>query len=108
MIQTKLPQSLWAEAINTATFLRNRCPTKSLNDKTPYEAWFGEKPYVGFLRITGNKVIALNKSGRCKKFDPKGLEYVLVGYSQESKAYRLCWCRNTSIVIKARDVNFSK
>jgi len=105
MIQAELPQSLWAEAINTATFLRNRCPTKSLDDKTPYEAWFGEKPYVGFLRIIGSKVIALNKSGRCKKFDPKGLEYVLVGYSQESKAYRL-WRRNTNTVIKARDVKF--
>jgi len=50
-------------------------------------------------------VIALNKSGRCKKFDPKSLEYVLVGYSQESKAYRL-WRRNTNTVIKAREVKF--
>lgn len=105
MIQAKLPNSLWAEAINTATFLRNRCPTKSLENKTPYEAWFDEKPYVGFLRIIGSKAVALNKSGRCKKFDPKGHEYILVGYSQESKAYRL-WRQGTKTIIKARDVKF--
>jgi len=58
-------------------------------------------------RISTNhsKVLALNKCGRCKKFDPKGFEYVIVGYSQESKAYRL-WRRNTNTVIKARDVKF--
>lgn len=105
MLQAKLPNSLWAEAINTATFLRNRCPTKSLENETPYGAWFNEKPYVGFLRIIGSKVVALNKSGKCKKFDSKGLEYILVGYSQESKAYRL-WRQGTKTIIKARDVKF--
>lgn len=38
MLQAKLPKSLWAEAVNAATFLRNRCPTQSLENKTPYEA----------------------------------------------------------------------
>lgn len=105
MLQAKLPNSLWAEAINAATFLRNRCPTKALENKTPYEMWFDEKPYVGFLRIIESKVIVLNKSGQCKKFDPKGYEYILVGYSHESKAYRL-WQRGTRKIIKARDVKF--
>lgn len=105
MLQAKLPNSLWAEAINAATFLRNRCPTKSFENKTPYEAWYGEKPYVGFLRVIGSKTIALNKSGQCKKFDSKGEEYVLVDYSHESKAYRL-WQRGTKKIIKARDVKF--
>jgi len=102
---TELSNSLWTEAVNAATFLRNRCPTKTLENKTPYKAWSGEKPYVGFLRVIGSKAIALNKNGRNKKFDSKGLEYVLVGYSQESKAYRL-WRRGTKTVIKVRDVRF--
>lgn len=105
MLEAKLPKSLWAEMINTATYLRNRCPTKLLDNKTPHEIWFGEKPYIGFLRIIGSKVIALNKRNNRKKFDPKGIEYRLVGYSQESKAYRL-WRPGTKTIIKARDVKF--
>lgn len=45
-----LPQRFWAEALSTAVYLRNRCPTKAINT-TPYEALMGEKPSVGHLRI---------------------------------------------------------
>lgn len=103
--QSGLPQSLWAEAVNTAAFIRNRCPTKCLNDKTPTEAWTNKKPYVGFFRIFGSKVIALNKSPKRGKFIQKGEEYALVGYSDEAKAYRL-WKPGTKTVIKSRDVKF--
>lgn len=103
--QAKLPQSLWAEAVNMATFIRNRCPTKCLNNKTPYEAWTNEKPYVGFFRIFGSKVIALDKSHKQGKFLQKGNKYVLVGYSQEAKAYRL-WKPGTKTIVKSRDVKF--
>jgi transposase InsO family protein len=105
MLQGNLPDSLWAEAVNTATYLRNRCATKCLNGITPFEAWSKRKPYVGFFRTIGSKAIALNKRQKRGKFQPKGDEYVLVGYSEISKAYRL-WKPGTKIVIKARDVKF--
>ncbi|CAK9796277.1 Retrovirus-related Pol polyprotein from transposon TNT 1-94 [Anthophora plagiata] len=104
-LQANLPDSLWGELINTATYIRNRCATKSLNAKTPFEVWNGRKPYVGFLRTVGSKVIALNKGLNRGKFQPKGEEYVMVGYSHESKAYRL-WKPGTKTIIKARDVKF--
>ncbi|CAK9804033.1 Retrovirus-related Pol polyprotein from transposon TNT 1-94 [Anthophora plagiata] len=105
LTQSKLPMSLWAEAVSTAVYIRNRCPTRKLNDITPYEGWTGEKPYVGFLRIFGSKVIALEKGARLNKFMPRGKEYILVGYSQESKAYRL-WERGTRQIAVKRDVRF--
>ncbi|KAL0281564.1 UNVERIFIED_CONTAM: hypothetical protein PYX00_002512 [Menopon gallinae] len=105
MLQGNLPQSLWAEAVNTANYLRNRCPTRALNDRTPFEAWSGKKPYVGFLRIIGSKAVVLNKGQKRGKFEAKGETYVLVGYSQESKAYRL-WKRGTNTIIKSRDAKF--
>ncbi|CAK9814706.1 Retrovirus-related Pol polyprotein from transposon TNT 1-94 [Anthophora quadrimaculata] len=105
LTQSNLPMSLWAEAISTTAYIRNRCLTKKLNDVTPYEEWTGEKPYVGFLRIFGSKVIALEKGAKLNKFMPRGKEYILVGYSQESKAYRL-WERGTKQIAKKRDVRF--
>lgn len=105
MLQANLPDSLWAEAVNTAAYLRNRSATKCLNGITPIEAWSQQKPYVGYFRTIGSKTIALNKGQKGRKFQPKGDEYVLVGYSDESKAYRL-WKPGTKTVIKARDVKF--
>ena len=45
----KLPQTFWAEALATAVYLRNRCPTKAVQDKTPFKALTGKKPNVGHL-----------------------------------------------------------
>lgn len=59
------------------------------------------------MRIFGSRVIALNKEIRHNKFEPKGDSYILVGYSEESKAYRL-WKPGTRKVIKRRDVRFNE
>ncbi|KAG7199893.1 hypothetical protein KM043_014339 [Ampulex compressa] len=105
MLQAGLPDSLWAEVVNTAAYLSNRCATKCLKGITPFEAWTQRKPYVGFFRRIRSKTIALNKNQRGRKFQPKGDEYLLVGYSEESKAHRL-WKPGTKTVIKAQDVKF--
>ena len=44
LADSELPKSFWAEALETAVYLRNRCSTKSVEGKTPYEAMYGEKP----------------------------------------------------------------
>lgn len=105
LIQSKLPLSLWAEAINTANFIRNRCPTKALKNKTPFEMWNQRKPYLGFMRIFGSKAIVLRKGVKGNKFEAKGKLLTMVGYSNESKAYRL-WCPKTKTIIKSRDIRF--
>ncbi len=38
------PRKFWAEALSTCVYLRNRSPTKSVGEMTPYEAWNGSKP----------------------------------------------------------------
>jgi len=105
--ESNLPKSLWAEAVNTAAFLRNRCPTKVLNGMTPEELWSGRKPDVKFLRIFGSEATVLNKGTGLSKLDTKGIEAVIVGYSTESKAYRL-WKRGTKTIIKSRDVRINE
>jgi len=44
LVQSGLCESLWAEAINTAVYLRNRSSTNTVNCMTPIEAWTGKKP----------------------------------------------------------------
>jgi transposase InsO family protein len=51
MIKAKgLPRAFWGEAVTTAVYILNRSPTRSLDGKTPYEAWHGERPTVSFFR----------------------------------------------------------
>jgi hypothetical protein len=77
LIESGLPSSFWAEAVNTANYLRNRCPSKSLNGKTPYEMWTGKKPNLKHLRIFGSKVFCLNRSPGKGKLTCRSKEEIL-------------------------------
>ncbi|UYV83405.1 hypothetical protein LAZ67_23000904, partial [Cordylochernes scorpioides] len=46
---------LWAEAVNTATYVLNRTGPTQIEGKTPYELWFDKKPAVDHLRIFGTE-----------------------------------------------------
>ena len=102
-----LPNTFWAEAVNTAVFILNRSPTKAVQNKTPYEAWYKEKPQVHFLKIFGCIAYALVPSEQREKFDEKGEKYIFIGYSDESKGYRL-YNPNTNKFLVSRDVIFDE
>lgn len=51
--EMKVPSFLWGEAIRHSVYVLNRLPTRSLSEKTPYEAWTGNKPDIGHLRVFG-------------------------------------------------------
>ena len=52
--ESSLPKKFWAEALATATYLRNRSPTKAVEGMTPLEARSGEKPSVTHLLVFGS------------------------------------------------------
>lgn len=79
MLQGKgISNGLWAEAINTVVYLKNRSPTKCLGFKTPFEALFGLKPAVGHLRIFGSKTFSHIQKVNRKKLDLKALKCIFV------------------------------
>ena len=53
-----LTPKLWDEAINCAAYIQNKDPHKSVDGKTPYEAWFGHKPNISHFRIFGSRAWA--------------------------------------------------
>lgn len=105
LMSSNLPESLWGEAVNMAVYLRNRSPTKILKAVTPYEAWAGKKPAVDHFIVFGCKAVMLDKTPSKSKLKPKGIECFMVGYSTESKAYRLYEPMSRKIH-KSRDVKF--
>lgn len=89
LIESRLPQSFWAEAVATATYLRNRSPTKAVAGMTPYEAWTGQKPHVGGLRVFGCQAFVHVPKDERKKLDPKSKKCIFLGYGANTKGYRL-------------------
>ena len=64
------PLELWGEAVLAATHIRNRLPSRTLDGKTPHEAWTGQKPMIGHIRKWGCKVYRhINKKTGRKKWD---------------------------------------
>jgi len=49
---SNLPESLWGEALKTATYILNRVSTKTAA-KTPYELWVGRKPSLKHFHVWG-------------------------------------------------------
>lgn len=102
--EANLGSKFWAEAVNTAVYLKNRSPTKAVK-VTPLEAWCGEKPNLSMLKVFGCKAFMHITKAKRTKLDAKSKEFIFVGYCTESKAYRLCDPANLNIH-KARDVVF--
>ncbi|GJQ95163.1 retrovirus-related pol polyprotein from transposon TNT 1-94 [Tanacetum coccineum] len=103
----KLPTTFWAEAINIACYVQNRVLVTKSHNKTPYELFLGRKPALGFMRPFGYPVTILNTIDHLGKFDGKADEGFFVGYSINSKAFRVFNSR-TRIVEENMHVQFSK
>ena len=73
-----LPMHLWVEAARTIVYVQNRTPYRILDNKTPEEAFSGEKPEVNHLRIFGFPVyIHISKEKRTE-LDPSGKKGIFV------------------------------
>ena len=85
---SKAPPELWGEAVAYAAYIRNRIPSGQ-KTKTPYEILFKNKPDISHVRIFGSKTFVHIPDVKRKKFDPKSLEGVLVGFCERTKGYRI-------------------
>ncbi|GJW76966.1 putative ribonuclease H-like domain-containing protein [Tanacetum coccineum] len=107
LVDLKLPTTFWAEAVNTACYVQNRMLVIKPHNKTPYELFLGRKPALSFIRPFGCPVIILNTIDHLGKFDGKADEGFFVGYSTNSKAFRVFNSR-TRIVEENLHVHFNE
>ena len=75
--------------IVTAAYLRIHMPTKSLKKMMPFEAYHKTKPSVSHLHEIGSRAFVLILNKHNPKVFQRSEECVLVGYSKDSKSYRL-------------------
>ncbi|MCO5556773.1 hypothetical protein L7F22_010325 [Adiantum nelumboides] len=108
MIKAKgLPDSFWVEAINTAVYILNRSYTKAVKDMTPLQAFYGKKPSVSHFGIFGSDCYVHVPNASRTKWDAKSQKCIFLGYSEESKSYRL-YNPTTKKIVISRDVVFAE
>ncbi|GJR43355.1 retrovirus-related pol polyprotein from transposon TNT 1-94 [Tanacetum coccineum] len=106
MLETHLlPIQFWAEAVNTACYVLNRVLVTKPQMKTPYEILMGRSPNISFMRPFGCSLTILNTLDHLGKFDGKSEEGYLLGYSTNSKGFRV-YNRVTRKVQDCLHVNF--
>ncbi|RVW83861.1 Retrovirus-related Pol polyprotein from transposon TNT 1-94 [Vitis vinifera] len=103
--KSKLPESLWTEALKTTVYILNRVPTKVV-PKTPFELWKGWKPSLRHIRVWGCPYEVRVYNSQEKKLNPRTISAYFIGYAEMSKGYRFyCPSHNTRIVV-SRNAKF--
>lgn len=100
--ESRLPNCLWAEAINTANYVTNRIIAQG-NRKTPYETMFKRKPKWEELKCFGSEAYVMIPYERRRKLDEKSEKMRFVGYDEQSKGFRMF---NGKRICVSREVHF--
>ena len=106
LFDSKLSRYLWSELLYTKVYQKNRSPTSRLKGITPHEAWTGEKPFLGHMRIIGCVAWVHIPKEKRKKLDERSKKCYLVGYEGTS-IFRV-WNPATGKVERTSHVDFDE
>ncbi|KAE8721174.1 hypothetical protein F3Y22_tig00016637pilonHSYRG00095 [Hibiscus syriacus] len=103
----KMPKEFWAEAVQCAIYVQNRCPHVKLDDQTPQETWSGQKPTVSHLKVFGSVAYAHVPDQRRTKLEDKSKKYIFIGYDEKTKGYKLFDPISKKVMV-SRDVRINE
>ncbi|GKD36709.1 integrase, catalytic region, zinc finger, CCHC-type containing protein, partial [Tanacetum coccineum] len=89
LIFSKAPLFLWAEAVATSCYTKNRSLIHTFHNKTPYKLVHDKKPDLSFLRIFRALCYPTNDSEDLGKLKAKADIGFFVGYAPNRKGYRM-------------------
>nr|GEY01034.1 hypothetical protein [Tanacetum cinerariifolium] len=102
-----VPLFIWAEAIATTCFTQNRSLVILRHEKTPYHIINDQKPSVKFFHIFGSLCYIVRDCKNLDKMKEKGDACIFVGYSTQSRAYRV-FNKRTRVIVESIHVNFDE
>ncbi|GKA36987.1 retrovirus-related pol polyprotein from transposon TNT 1-94 [Tanacetum coccineum] len=104
---SKLPLSFWAEAVATACYTQNRSIIISSHGKTAYHIINDRKPSIKHLHIFGCICYITRDGENLDKMKEKGDPCVMVGYSTQSKGYRV-YNKRTRLIVESIHIKFDE
>jgi transposase InsO family protein len=88
----------WGYATLHAAWLRNRCPSKTLGGRTPYEAWTGNRPTSRLVHAFGRPGWVFVPDALRTKWDQRAEKAIYVGVSPDRNCGMFYLLRNSTIV----------
>jgi transposase InsO family protein len=102
-----VPPRFWGEAVRTAVYILNRCPTRALSGVTPYEALHRRKPNVHHMRVFGCVAHVKKIGPGINKLSDRSTKMLFIGYEEASKCYRVYYPAADKLQV-TRDVVFEE
>nr|GEW31602.1 hypothetical protein [Tanacetum cinerariifolium] len=103
----KVPLFFCADAIATTCFTQNRSLVIPRHEKTPYHIINERKPSVKFFHIFRSLCYIVRDGENLDKMKEKGDACIFVGYSTQSRAYRV-FNKRTRVIVETIHVNFDE
>nr|GEX54860.1 hypothetical protein [Tanacetum cinerariifolium] len=103
----EVPLFFWAEAIATTCFSQNHSLVIPRHEKTPYHIINDQKPSVKFFYIFGSLCYIIRDGENLDKMKEKGDACIFIGYSTQSRAYRV-FNKRTRVIVETIHVNFDE
>ncbi|GKE20657.1 copia protein [Tanacetum coccineum] len=102
LIFSKAPLFLWAKAVATACFTRNRSLIRKCHNKTPYELLHDKKPDLTYFYVFKALCYPTNNSKDLGKLKHKADIEIFIGYSPTKKAFRI-YNKRTRLIMETSD-----
>ena len=99
----QIPIGFWPEVMCCSTYLKNRYPHRALGGITPYEKWYGKKPFLGYLKIFGCRCYAYIEKENRQKLDAHTIECIFLGYYATDRLFAV-YDVARRIILKKRDI----
>ena len=93
-----MPKYFWVNATQTSCHIINRVHLRKNTKQTPYELWYGRQPNLKYFRVFGSECYVCKDPKQLSKFDTSGEKTIFLGYSQNSRAYRVYNLKTKSIM----------
>ncbi|XP_076952355.1 uncharacterized protein LOC143626062 [Bidens hawaiensis] len=103
--EAKLPTRFWGECIMMTAYIINRLPSEVIENKTPYEIVYGQKPDYAGLKVFGCLAYYRSTKTTGDKFEERGRPGIFLGYPPDTKGYKIFDLKNEKIIV-SRDVKF--
>ncbi|GJT60489.1 retrovirus-related pol polyprotein from transposon TNT 1-94 [Tanacetum coccineum] len=105
LIFSKALLFLWAKAVMTACYIKNRSLIIKRHNRTPYELIHDRKHDLSYLHLFGALCYSTNDGEDLGKLKPKADIGIFVGYALVKKAFRI-YNKRTRMIIETIHVDF--